>query len=120
MNEVAQELLRRSRDRKVPWEEKISRLALGHNRYQVIFPEGALILTRGETEPTEHIEGVGEARTAFEYELALLGETGRVIDSLNAKPEEPMNRTLEEIFELAQGYVRDKGINKALDFLKSR
>jgi hypothetical protein len=120
MNELAKELLQRSRDGKVPWEEKPRGRRSDQDAYQVVFPDGALILSREGLGPTEFIEGVGEVWTRFEYQLALLGDTGRIIDSLTPKPEEPMSQTLAEIFDLAEGYVRETGISKALDFLKSR
>jgi hypothetical protein len=117
MNELAEELLQRSRDGKVPWEEKPRGRRSEPDGYQVVFPDGALILTRTEELRGESLEKLEEIVV---YRIDLLGDTGRIIDTLTHKPEEPMYQTLAEIFDLAEAYVRDTGISKALDFLKSR
>lgn len=115
MNELAEELLRRSRERKVPWEEGLR----GEGHYRVVFPDGTLILTRG-ARVVKYGESPGEFQEYPEYQLALLSDTGRIIGSLTPEPDDPMYLALVEISNLAGNYVRDRGINKALDFLKSR
>ena len=45
-------------------------------------------------------------------------ESGRVIDSLGAQPTSEQYELLGEIFENAEAYVRNSGIDKALEYLK--
>jgi hypothetical protein len=108
--ELAKELLQRSRDRKVPWQEGQRAVTSSRDYYRVVFPEGALRVSglRGTT---------GENA---EYKLELISDTGRIIDSLAPQTQELMYETLSEIFDLAHTFILDRGINRALDFLKSR
>ena len=102
MNEVAQELLSQSSGHKVGWEETSRR-----GSYRVVFPDVVLIISR--TYPTLE---------ESELSLELMGETGRVVDSLDTQPEDDMYAVLIQIFDLAGQHVRELGINKALDYLK--
>ena len=104
MNEVARELLDRSRAWKVGWEETRSQDA-----YRVIFPDVSLRISRQETV-------FEEERT--DYELELTSETGRVIGSLTSAEQDPEHAVLAEIFNLAEQHVRDSGVDKALEYLK--
>lgn len=56
----------------------------------------------------------------YEYRLDLLSDAGSIIGSLTPEPDEPIGRALLELWDLAQNYIRERGIDKALDFLKSR
>ena len=102
MNGVAQELLSQSSGHKVGWEETSRR-----GSYRVVFPDVVLIISR--TYPTLE---------ESELSLELMGETGRVVDSLDTQPEDDMYAVLIQIFDLAGQHVRELGINKALDYLK--
>ena len=102
MDEVAQELLRKSKDGKLQWEESGKR-----GSYRVIFPDVVLAISRDF--PTEEDS---------DLTLELISEAGRVIDSLETTPEDPMHSTLSQMFDLAQQGIRDSGIDKALDYLK--
>ena len=102
MNEVAQELLSQSSGHKVSWEETSRR-----GSYRVVYPDVVLIISR--TYPTLEDS---------ELSLELMGETGRVVDSLDTQPEDDMYAVLGQIFDLAEQHVREIGINKALDYLK--
>ena len=102
MNEVAQALLSQSKDHEVSWEETTRR-----GSYRVVFPDVVLIVSR--TYPTLEDSDLS---------LELMGETGRVVDSLHTKPEDDMHPVLSQIFNLAEQDIRDYGINKALGYLK--
>ena len=102
MNEVANELFSQSSGHKVGWEETGRR-----DSYRVVFPDVVLILSRSY--PTVEDS---------DFSLELIGETGRVVDSLDTQDEDDMYAVLSQIFDLAQQHVREIGINKALDYLK--
>lgn len=51
------------------------------------------------------------------YELLLTSDSGRTIDTLEPTEDDPMYEVLSEIFSLAEGYIHDSGINKALEYL---
>lgn len=102
MNEVAQALLSQSENHEVIWEESIRT-----GSYRVVFPDVVLIISK--TDPTSE---------ESELSLELMNETGRVVNSLDIYPEDPMYPVLGQIFQLAEQHVRDTGINKALDYLK--
>tara|TARA_B100000315_G_C14066824_1_gene358781 strand:- start:44 stop:373 length:330 start_codon:yes stop_codon:yes gene_type:complete len=103
MFEVAQELLIRARDHKVSWEETSWR-----GTYRVVFPD--VVLTIPRTYPTLEDSGLS---------LKLMSETGRVVDSLDIEPDNDGYAALSQIFDFAEQYVRDTGVNKALHYLKS-
>lgn len=103
MKEVAEQLLTQSKEHKVTWEETSRRGA-----YRVHFPDIALTITR----VSPSLEDSSDMR------LELMSEAGRVIESLETTPEDPMYSTLSQIFDLAQQDIRDSGIDKALDYLK--
>ncbi len=103
MNEVAEQLLRQSKEHKVSWAETGSRVA-----YRVHFPDIALTITRVSS-------SLGEVS---DMRLELMSDGGRVIDSLDTAHENPMHSTLNQIFEIAQQDIRDSGIDKALNYLK--
>ena len=96
MPEVAGELLRLSKAQKMPWDGTLRR-----NEYQVDFPDLSLAISYDE------LRG---------YQLDLIGETGLVIDSIQAPQ---MGSDLGEIYKLAAAYVSEAGVAKALGYLKS-
>ena len=103
ISEVARELLQRTRDHKVPWQE-----GRDIDSCRVFFPDLAISITRiGDPEEREP-----------EYQLQLTGERGRVIDELAPGPEDTTHQVLSEIFDLAVQYIHDSGIDKALEYLK--
>lgn len=98
MNEIAEELLRLSREGKLKWEQTVR-----DDRYRIDFPDVSLAIAKVDV---------------FEcYQLDLVNETGAIIDTL-ATPFESPSFELKEIYELAETYVREAGINRALDYLK--
>lgn len=98
MNEIAAELLRLSREGKLTWEQTVR-----DDRYRIDFPDVSLAIAKVD---------------AFEcYQLDLVNETGAIIDTL-ATPFESPRIELKEIYELAETYVREAGISRALDYLK--
>ena len=104
MHEVARELLERSKHDKVGWEE--TRAA---DAYRVLFPDVSLRISR-------HVGFSGEEE--HDYELELTSETGRVIGSMAPDQIDPMHQVLAQIFDLAEQFVRDTGVDKALEYLK--
>jgi len=111
MLELAQELAAQSRAGKVVWGETGRKEV-----YRVYFPDVVLTISMSES-PSEdpHVDD-----WVTTYRLDLGSESGRVIDSLSVEPNDERYELLGEIFELAERHVRDTGINKALDYLKSR
>jgi len=103
MVEVARELLSQSKGHKVDWED-----AGRGDHYRVFYPDVVLAISRTETYMEE----------TYDLRLELMGDAGRVIDSLDTTPEDDRYSILEQIFELAEEHVRDTGINKALGYLK--
>ncbi len=113
MTELANELLTRTREDKVAWQETGRK-----EEYRVYFPDVFLTVSKGE-EITE-TPGVGdEFGFVTTYKLDLGSEAGRVIDSLRVQPNAEQYELLGEIFENAEAHVRNSGIAKALDYLKS-
>lgn len=93
MGEVARELLRRARAGKVKWERTV-----GKNEYQVIFPDLALTISCDADRKL--------------FRLNLVGETGWHQETLEQDPDLP------EIYDLAEAYVRDGDLERALQYLK--
>ena len=112
MDEVAQELLRRSRENKVNWEESGKR-----DSYRVFFPDVALVIARERTTISDGLDNrVISDGTIFQ--LDLMSEAGKIVHSLLPKSEEPPYQLLKEIFGLAESYVRDSSVDRALEYLK--
>ncbi|MDE2940650.1 MAG: hypothetical protein OXR67_17285 [Chloroflexota bacterium] len=109
MNEVATELLRRSRDGKIAWKQ-----TRRDNEYRVSFPDVSLTIS---SQPGLDI-----------YRLDLINETGSVTESLEWNPfysPTPMPsadasqlQTLKEIYGLAEAYVQEEVAQRALQYLK--
>jgi hypothetical protein len=102
MHEVASELLRLSKANKLSWEQYIR-----DNEYKVHFPDVTFQIS------------CDEYRRVFQLEL--IGDTGQVNGTLEWQPEDVnagQDPGLREIFDLAEAYVRDGTINKALQYLK--
>ncbi len=109
INEVASELLRRSRDGKIPWKQ-----TRRDNEYRVSFPDVSLAILR---------------QTDLDlYRLDLINETGSVIESLEWTPFysptgntvelESRRETLKEIYDLAEAHVHEEVAQRALQYLK--
>ena len=111
MNEIARELLRLSKANKLAWEQA----TIKENEYRVFFPDIGMSISN-------YYGG------ADYYRLALINDTGRVINhlemslaDLESEPHESVGEiydTLQEIYELAKSYVQDAGAAKALQYLK--
>ena len=117
MSEVASELLRLSKANKLSWQKSIR-----DKGYRVILPDVAFRI---------HCDGNFDSR----FRLELIDYSGEVVASLESSDDEaPTDRIgdlaaqpgevsqqhqqLKEIFQLAENYVRDEGITKALQNLK--
>ena len=111
INEVAQALLSQSKDHEVAWEESSKR-----GSYRVVFPDVVLAISREDGIYEER----GDIKQGILYKLELMNETGRVIETLDSKPEDTTHTILGQIFDLAEQHVRDRGIDKALGYLKGR
>lgn len=100
MIEVAKELLQRARAGKVDWEKTSS-----NDLLRVKFPDVELRIYR--------LGSIG-------YNLSLLNQAGREVDSLQASRNAPAHAILQEIFNLARSQVLDVegNVNKVLDYLK--
>ena len=107
MNEVATELLRLTREKKLTW--KPSRR---ENDYTVSFPEMSF--------------SISYDRRIGTYRLEMVNESGAIVDSLRQPVPVESVDSLEElpeliqIYNLAVSYIKETSINKALDYLKSR
>ena len=109
INEVASELLRRSRDGKIPWKQ-----TRRDNEYRVSFPDVSLAIFRA----------------SGHYRLNLINETGSAIESLEYRPAmllsqtgnrdelETRKETLKEIYDLAEAHVHEEVAQRALQYLK--
>ncbi|MCY4364962.1 MAG: hypothetical protein OXE17_01850 [Chloroflexi bacterium] len=109
LNEVASELLRRSRDGKIPWKQ-----TRRDSEYRVSFPDVSLAIFCA----------------SGHYRLDLINETGSVIESLEYSPLsiftqtgkrdelESRSKTLKEIYDLAEAHVQEEVAQRALQYLK--
>ena len=117
MTEVASELLRLAKADKLTWQKYI----LG-NGYRVILPDVVFRI---------HCDD----KIVHRYRLDLIDDSGEVVASLESSSDDALaeeigelavrpaqagqqHQQLKEIFELAESYVRDAGITKALQNLK--
>ena len=115
MTEVANELLRLSEVRKLKWENSIRK-----NEFRVVFPDMSFRIS---------FEDSGR------YRLHLVGDTGQAIDALEScdsdiliegmgdlanESEQPSqhHKQLKAIYELADSYVKEEGISRALTVLR--
>ena len=109
MNEIASELLLRSRDGKIAWKQTIK-----DHQFRVSFPDVSLSIS--------HYPSLGS------YQLDLINETGSTIETLDGDPfyspaqgqDDKISRQeiLKEIYELAEAYVQDVVTQRALQYLK--
>jgi len=114
MTELANELLTRTKEDKVAWQETGRK-----EEYRVYFPDVVLTVSKEEEIAEEEIAEKGdEFGFVTTYKLDLGSESGRVIDSLRVQPNAEQYELLGEIFQNAEAHVRNSGINKALDYLK--
>ena len=109
MIEVVSELLRLSKTNKLAWEKSIR-----ENEYRVVFPDVVFSVSkdvgRGNCQ-LNLIDDSGQVIDSLQIELP------SVLDRLKGEPADPRN-DVETIFDLAESYVKDAGINKALQYLK--
>ena len=110
MFNLANKLLRLSRDGKLTWKRTIS-----DNVYSVHFPDVSL--------STSYKPSTGT------YSLELIGETGDVVASLSWDPDCEIESTtvgsgkfsyncLREIYELAEQYTQKDAIERALSYME--
>ena len=110
MFEVANEVLRLSRARKLAWNQTMK-----DNEYRVSFPDISLAISFNPKTGS--------------YTLNLLNETGSVAQSLKWDQDcdtettrvgksEFSYHSLFEIYELAQAYMQEASVNRALQYLK--
>lgn len=100
IQELARQLLSQTKANKVEWE-KTGRLS--ENDLRLVFPGGSFIIE-------ERLEG---------HRLSVHDLSG-VVDQLDSESFPESAGTLEEIYRLAQAQIKDRGIEKALEFLKNR
>ena len=115
MTEVANELLRLSEVRKLKWENSIRK-----NEFRVVFPDMSFRISFDDS---------------GRYRLHLVGDTGQAIDALEScdsdiliegmgdlanESEQPSqhHKQLKAIYELADSYVKEEGISRALTVLR--
>lgn len=112
MIEVVSELLRLSKANKLAWEKSIR-----ENEYRVVFPDVVFSVSKdiGDTArrncQLNLIDDSGQVIDSLQIELP------SVLDQIKGEPDDPKN-DVETIFDLAESYVKDAGINKALMVLK--
>ena len=102
MYEVGKEALRRARAKKLDWKQTFR-----DEEYRVDFPDVSLSIF---FDP-----GLGT------YQLGLVNDTGAVVETLVTvvgETDPQQDPGLPEIHELAAAYVREVGINRALQYLK--
>ena len=115
MNEVAKELLRLSEVKKLKWENSIR-----GNEYRVVLPDMSFRIS---------LQGDNG------YRLCLIGDTGQAIDILESEENDALteqlgelasepvefsqqHRQLKAIYKLAESYVKEEGISRALEVLR--
>ncbi len=107
LNEVANELLRLSRDRKLSWKQ-----TRRENEYRVSFPDMSF--------------SISNERARGYFQLNMIDESGNVIESLRRQAPIPSSDEVEEvpdlveIYSLASSYIKEINIQRALDYLKTR
>jgi hypothetical protein len=112
MTEVAQELLRQSKEHKVNWEESGKK-----DSYRVFVPDVSLSISRlPRFDPFAHTPVPEEED--FNYLLDLYSDSGRIIGRLAPAQEDPMHQVLADLFGVAEECVQQRGIDKALEYLK--
>lgn len=102
MYEVAKEALRLAKARKLTWEQTFR-----DEEFRVDFPDVSLSISFDQ--------GLGT------YQLGLINDTGAVIETLITvvgETDPKQDPGLPEIYELAVAYVREVGINRALQYLR--
>ena len=115
MTEVASELLRLSEAKKLRWENSIRT-----NEYRVVYPDMSFRISLEESGG---------------YRLHLVGDTGQAIDTLESGESDILLEKLGELAEeteefslqhkqlkgiycLADSYIKEKGVTKALEVLR--
>jgi hypothetical protein len=115
MNEVADELLRLSETKKLKWESSIR-----ENEYRVVLPDMSFRISLQDD---------------LGFRLYLIGDTGQAIDTLESESNDALteqlgelasepvelsqqHRQLKAIYKLAESYVKEEGISRALEVLR--
>ena len=115
MDEVADELFRLSQLKKLKWESSIRK-----NEYRVVLPDMSFRISLQDD---------------LGYRLCLIGDTGQAIDALESEKNdaiteqlgelasEPVelsqqHRQLKAIYTLAESFVKEEGISRALEALR--
>ncbi|PKB80206.1 MAG: hypothetical protein BZY88_09385 [SAR202 cluster bacterium Io17-Chloro-G9] len=99
MSELAEQLLLQTRANKLVWENGSK-----SNEYRIFFPDGSIT-----------IYGSGSY-----FLIRLHDESARGIDTLSTDDSEIVDTRLEEIFLLAEEQLKNRGIDKALEYLRNR
>lgn len=105
MHELGRELLRRSKSKKLQWKQTVR----DEHRYRLNFPDVSVEVARDAFNGHD-----------WRYQLVLISETGVKVDSLSWRPSDSTTKdlNLQEIFDLAEAYVREGTIDRALQYLK--
>ena len=100
MLEMVDKLLSLSRAGKVPWDQ-----TLRDGEFRVDFPDVSLAVSH------EAITGT--------YRLEVIGDTGNVVASLDwsSDSEAATTLNLQEIYELAESYIQESAIERALEYM---
>ena len=99
MEELAQQLLSQTKARKVEWEKFGRR---GETEFRLVFPGGYFTIYEGDGH------------------RLILGDLAGTVTVLDSEDFPDSTETLEEIYRLAEEQIKDRGIEKAFEFLKNR
>ena len=102
MEELAQQLLTQTKAGKVEWEK--TRRPYADIDYRLFFPEGYFAIETISNGPR----------------LSLYDDSGVTVDELESGASEKIATTLREIIDLAEARIKDRGIERAFEFLKNR
>ena len=123
MEQLAQELLRQSREGKVTWEEIASQGC--EESYRVAFADVALVVSKWQPLRNSSWQPLRDLSNSFKlniaaYRLELRNDAGETTESLLAVPGQAAYRALREVFCLArrQASPAERDIDKALEYLR--
>lgn len=102
MEELAQQLLTQTKAGKVEWEK--TRRPYGDIDCRLVFSEGYFVIETISNGPR----------------LSLYGDFVVAVDELESSASEKIATTLREIIDLAEARIKDRGIERAFEFLKNR
>ena len=105
MYELANELLRRSKSKKLQWKQTVRDDA----KYRLNFPDVTIEISRDAFNGND-----------WRYQLTLINETGVIVDTISWRPSDTATKDpgLQDVFELAEAYSRDGTIDRAIQYLK--